>query len=193
MKKYLRFPALIFVIFFFISLFSLACRNPNSYKTAWKISKNYVDDLFRHVSKTKGLAPVAGRYTYTAKELLSARIAFKTVLPIYNSSGHIVSHSIGKGSLQVLKDSYRKDFYVVLHRTMQMLESRRVYHSQILNEITNLVNASDDLVVNNIQFNKSTGELIISSTSYYTRINYYQVLIDITKVNLAGYIVLKKM
>ncbi len=120
-----------FVVMLVISsLFATSCRNANQVKQVIKYTKPYWDDLVNAASKssTKTALNLGSRYTFTQAEMLAARIAFNTRLPIYNSAGQQVSYAIGESSVAATEGSFQQDFYIMLEKTIELLKRRQIYH-----------------------------------------------------------------
>jgi hypothetical protein len=176
MKKSLL-PILIIIILGGFTFPMQSCKNPNQIKKFIKYSKPYWDDLVRFASK--GSTKAAIRY-FTRTELAAARIAFNYRLPIYNYSGQITSWAHSESSIASTEGAYQKDFQIAIEKTLHMLDTKKVYFTQLNNEIKLLMDDSANLFENRVSYNETTGVLTISSKERYAVVNFENIIQDAT-------------
>jgi len=176
MKKSLLFIATI-IVWGSLVIPMQSCRNGNQIKQAIKYSEPYWDDLVRFASK--GSTKAAIRY-FTRTELAAARIAFNYRLPIYNYNGQVTSWAHSESSIASTEGAYQKDFQIAIERTLHMLDTKKVFFTELNNEIKSLMDDSGKLFENRVSYDKATGILTISSNERYAAVNFENIIKDAT-------------
>ncbi|MFK7932714.1 MAG: hypothetical protein AB8G22_04345 [Saprospiraceae bacterium] len=180
----------LFRLLTFLSITCILGTSPacNRAPAAVKYSKNYVDDLAKFAQQggksSKSWLKWFGRYSYNFTEVRAAKIAFNTRLPIYNSMGDEIAFAYQEVQAVGKQQSFQKDLYVIVEKTLQVLEQRNVYNKGLAKELEAIIKSSDDLLENTVVFNPATGALEITSTAHRTKVNYQTLLKDFSKLGV---------
>jgi len=174
----------------FIASFLIIIPACNRVPTAVKYSKKHVDDIAKFARRggksTSGWLKWFGRYGYSFTEVQAAKIAFKNRLPIYNSMGDEIAFAYQEVQAAGKQQSFQKDLYVIVERTLQVLENRNIYNQGLAKELETIIKNSDEFLENTVKFNPKTGILEITSTSHHTGIYYQNLLADFTKFGVSA-------
>jgi len=184
MKKTL-FQLISILSFVLILVSTTAC---NRAPQVVKYSKNYIDALAKFTQQggksSKGWLKWFGRYRYNFTEVRAAKIAFNTRLPIYNSMGDEIAFAYQEVQAVGKQQSFQKDLYVIVEKTLQVLEQRNVFNNGLAKELETIIKSSDDLLENTVVFNPTTNMLEITSTAHHTKVHYQTLLKDFTKLGV---------